>query len=209
MKLVLLCILLFCLPELVFAQRKLYEIGASMYSKCFILDDNHTFRYAYHHCTGSEVGIGTYKRTGNQIKFVFDSISAPVITKSMNRAHLDSVKIMIRNIGTNQVEWYTKVVYNDTVYENEQTGSYMIPYTDGSIGIVNFLDSVPSLFLNPGQEHYNDYTIQWFNDTNTFVKSGKKVKMKRVYGNYRLKEKVRGYTDKRGYSPIKWITYYR
>ena len=209
MKLILSCILLFSLPELVSAQRKLHEIGASMYSKCFIVNDDHTFRYAYSHCTGSEVGVGKYRRTGNHIKFVFDAISAPVITKSMKRGHPDSVKIRIRDIGTNQAEWYTKVIYKDTVYEDEQTGSYNIPYTGGSVGVVNFLDSVPSLFLNPGQDHCNDYIIEWFNDTNTFVKSGKKVKMKRIYGTYRLKEKVRGYTDEKGYYPMKWITYYR
>lgn len=209
MKSLLFCILLFSLSEVAVAQIKLREVGVSMSSKCFILNDKHTFRYYYSHCTGSEIGMGTYRITGNHIKFVFDSVSAPVITKSMNSDHLDSVKIMIREIGSNQPQWYTKIIYNDTAYEDEQTGSYTISYTGGEIGLGNFLDSVPSLFINPGQDSCNDYEIWWFDRTSTFVKSGKKVKMKRVYGKYRLRETVRGYTDKKGYYPMKRITYYR
>lgn len=89
--------LLISMNSLLNAQDTLKAINTFMYSEYYVLNNDNSFEYSYNHCTGIEIGIGTYKKTilGN-IKFLFEKyrIQNDTIVKEFN-VDSDSISIQV------------------------------------------------------------------------------------------------------------------
>lgn len=86
------------------AQDTLKELNSKMYSKYYIINEDNTFRFYFHHCTGLTFGTGTIKQGLKFWEFEFDSleIRAPfsVCTSSVED---DSISVEIRSFADQQV----------------------------------------------------------------------------------------------------------
>jgi hypothetical protein len=182
-------LLLCCVFNHTFSQQKLCEEGSIMYSKCFFLNEDKTFRYAFNHCTGSQLGIGTYTFSDKYLHFQFDTLYGPIIRKSKDSLRTNFIKVSFRGVGDNLPLLNRSAVYNNTVFESDSNGILFIPFEEGTIGLINFLDTVATIFLDPVIDQSNNYTIYWFDIFDTFCSEEKKIKMKKVFGKYRTVEK--------------------
>jgi hypothetical protein len=81
------------------AQDTLKEQNSAMYSRYYIINDDNTFEFYFHHCTGQTYGRGTLKRGLKFWKFEFDSleIQAPFSVCTSSVAD-DSIRFVIKSI---------------------------------------------------------------------------------------------------------------
>lgn len=81
------------------AQDTLKEQNSAMYSKFYVINEDNTFEFYFHHCTGLTYGRGNIKRGLKRWKFEYDSLeiqaSFSVCTSSLED---DSISFVIRSI---------------------------------------------------------------------------------------------------------------
>jgi hypothetical protein len=202
MRVLLTCILLFISLKS-FSQIKMCEENTRMYFKCYQLDSNGTFNYVFGHCTGSYIGIGSYVQSKKTLTFNFDTMGAPLIHGHNQELKHGLVEISYYHLIDKRIMYFEKVLYRQKEYRTDLNGKLVLNYQGGPVIIYrNYGDSV---IINPGNEKFNSYDIFWYSSWETYVKKGTKIKMKKRGNRYKLRQRVKGYSERRGYYP-KWRT---
>lgn len=104
------------------AQDTLKEQNSKMYSRYYVINEDNTFRFYFHHCTGQTYGTGTIKKGLKFWEFEFDSLEfrAPfsVCTSSVED---DSISVKIRSFADQEVFTPSFIQINNKVYGFEST----------------------------------------------------------------------------------------
>jgi len=191
-----------------YSQSEICEENSVMYSVCYQIDTNGTFTYDYSHCTGSELGLGTYSKSKRSIEFKFDSLQSPEIKSANRKRENGTVAISHLHLSDGYVMEWARIDYNGETYRTDTLGKVTINYSGGPITVYQSFDK-DSLTINPDSDDMDEYFIYWHSPGDSFVEKGKVIKMKKVGNKYKLKEKVLGYDDKKDkYYPYQRTTYY-
>lgn len=106
------------------AQDTLKEQNSKMYSKYYVINEDNTFRFYFHHCTGQTYGSGTIKKGLKFREFQFDSIQigAPFgVCTSSSSSSSDSISLEIRSLADQQMFTPNFIQINNKVYGFEST----------------------------------------------------------------------------------------
>ncbi len=206
---ILLTILILAVYTEAFSQTKICEENSMMYSVCYNLDSNGGFRYKFQHCTGSVLGIGSYVKTKNSIRFTFDSITSPQIYSHKVDIETGKVEISYHHLTDGYPMEFEKVNYNGQSYFTDSIGIIKINYSGGPIVLYQSFEK-DSIVINPANENSNNkYEVLWHSAGDTFMKQGTSIIMKKTDKKYKFKEKVLGYNNRtENYFPMWKTTYY-
>jgi len=132
---------------IVYSQTTICEKNTILYFSCYKLRSDQTFSYQYIDGSGEKIGIGTYTKDKKQLIFEYDSLVSPIINRSKDANSLEKIHITCSYILDSFPRLFHPVVYNKKVFFCDSLGQVIIPnYTDGSILIHNYVDSI---FINP------------------------------------------------------------
>lgn len=191
-----------------YSQTEICEENSVMYSICYQLDSNGTFKYTYSHCTGSEFGVGHYSKSKKSIEFTFDTLTAPQI-KGINGERNDmTISISYFHLLDGYAMEWARIDYKGATYRTDSLGTVTLKYSGGPVIIFQYFDK-DSLIINPDSDNTDTYFVYWHSPGDTFVNKGNVIKMKKVGDKYNFKEKVLSYDDKKDrYYPYQRTTYY-
>lgn len=191
-----------------YSQTEICEENSVMYSICYQLDTNGTFKYDYSHCTGSELGFGTYSISKESIEFKFDTLQSPQIKTNNKERNNDTVTISHFHVTSGYAMVWARVDYKGETYRTDSLGKVTLNYSGGPIIIYQYFDT-DSLTINPDSDKMDTYFIYWHSPGDTFMNKGKEIKMVKVGSKYKLKQEALKYDDKKDkYYPYKRTTYY-
>lgn len=191
-----------------FSQTEICEENSVMYSICYQLYSNRTFTYDYSHCTGSEIGFGTYSKSKKSIVFNFDTLISPQIKGFNGDRNNGTVSISHFHITDGYAKEWTKVMYKEEAYRTDCLGSVTLNYSGGAITIFQYFDK-DSLIINPNSDRADTYFVYWHSPGDTIISKGKEIRMVKVGNKYKLKEKALKYDDRHDiYYPYQRTTYY-
>jgi hypothetical protein len=149
--------LLIIVTSLLSAQDTLKASNTFMYSEYYVLNNDNSFEYCYNHCTGIEVGIGTYKKTilGN-IKFLFEeySIQNDTIVKEFN---VDSDSISIQVLSVKDSSFLDGIIINRHIMGMTDEYIYKAPSNTDSIVVQYY--NFKTIIIQPENDTTNVYKI--------------------------------------------------
>lgn len=170
------------------AQDTLVQKNTFMYSEYFILHKNNRFDYQYSHCTGIEVGSGSYKEGGFNLKFEFDSIPAlkdTVVAFYDPNSEFVNLKVLSA-YDSSQID-YCILKSGGTSYFHQTDSGYNLPITTDSVSIRGM--SFATFSIYPQKDSCNTYRVYINEVWRTFV-SGDKVKLKKKSNNSYTKKVI-------------------
>lgn len=185
-----------------FSQTNLCRENTMMYSECYLLDSNQTFKYDYHDCTGGRIGMGEYIKSGNTLILNFDSISSPKILKAKAFKPNDRIRISFHYLGDESEIPYVKIEYEQESSLTGLNGKIELDYHGGPI-VAYQSSGVDSVILNPDLDSSRTYDVYWHTPDTRFVKAGTMVKMEKKGTKYRMRENRSFFDEKKGKQVIK------
>jgi len=179
---------------IVYSQTTICEKNTILYFSCYKLRSDQTFSYQYIDGSGEKIGIGTYTKDKKQLIFEYDSLVSPIINRSKDANSLEKIHITCSYILDSFPRLFHPVVYNKKVFFCDSLGQVIIPnYTDGSILIHNYVDSI---FINPKVANSNRYQIYMHSAGDQFIAKGTVQVLEKKGKCYR--RRIRTYFDKKG-----------
>lgn len=177
------------------AQIKLCQDKSVMYSKCYTLNDNGTFKFEGNYCGVREIGKGTFIKNKRGITFVFDSIKPKEIKKELKG---DANKISIQSLATDtgQPDKLITIIYKNKFYNINKQGSATIDYDGGEILFNN--DNNPEFKkINPNLDNANHYII-YTDYLSSLTLNGEIHKFRKKRNKYKFTDYISVYKEKRG-----------
>jgi len=178
-------IVFFVFHNSLFSQHKLCRENTPMWSECFKLDSNGTFKYRLFMCDPTEYGNGTYKISKNFLTLKFDSIQMLKIDKRFNDSIKTKVSIKITDIVYEKPRYLIKIKYKNDSFYTDINGMFIRNYTGGLIEI--YLEE--KLIINPSKDKSNEYNIEYISRFFRYTKQGKKIRFKKKGTKYYTTEK--------------------
>jgi hypothetical protein len=126
-----------------------------MWSECFKLDSNGTFKYRLFMCDPTEYGNGTYKISKNFLTLKFDSIQMLKIDKRFNDSIKTKVSIKITDIVYEKPGYLIKIKYKNDSFYTDINGMFVRNYTGGLIEI--YLKE--KLIINPSKDKIPPFSL--------------------------------------------------
>lgn len=171
------------------AQDTLKEQNSKMYSKYYVINDNNTFGFYFHHCTGQTYGSGTIKKGLKFWEFQFDSIQirAPfsVCTSSPSS---DSISVEIRSLADQQMFTPNFIQINNKVYGFESI--IKISKNDFDSDSIEVQYENDTFYIRHDWQNCAEITLYLDDHFTTFI-SGGTDRLKKKKNTFYLKDFVR------------------
>lgn len=171
------------------AQDTLKEQNSKMYSKYYVINDNNTFGFYFHHCTGQTYGSGTIKKGLKFWEFQFDSIQirAPfgVCTSSPSS---DSISVEIRSLADQQMFTPNFIQINNKVYGFESI--IKISKNDFDSDSIEVQYENDTFYIRYDWQNCAEITLYLDDHFTTFI-SGGTDRLKKKKNTFYLKDFVR------------------
>lgn len=189
-----------------FAQIRLCEENALMYSTCYELHKDGSFTFEYSDCTGTTIGSGKFTKKRKSLILNFENMKVnPEVTHKFDGAMGSYVSIRVFDLLQKEPDPFVRIVYNEKTYITNIDGHCKLQYTGGAIKILQ--SNRDTIVITPDKDESNSYEVYNMPIGVSTVEEGRIVELIKTRKKYMLRQKDLFYTDKKGFFP-KWRTRY-